>query len=247
MHFLTARDDLMLTFKKIGLISISVISLAACGGSNNSDSQGGPQASEEATYRLTFNAKWNATDFPTGFPGNPHFSPVVGATHNDQDFLWKTGEPSTDGVKNVAETGSTDSYKAELEAKKVEGNVDNIFQGSGTPSPGETVFEFKANKLHPYISAISMIAPSPDWFIGIRDVNLYANNEWLEKQTFDLKLYDAGSDLGITFSADNEAGGSNVISLLTENAVDINAGVHSNSGKFVGTFTIDRIDNKTAQ
>lgn len=230
---------------KIGLIVASIVGLTACGSSDSSDNSS--QQPGEATYRLTFNATWNATDFSTEFPNNPHFSPVVGATHNDQDFLWRTGEPSTDGVKNVAETGSTDSYKAELDAKKIEGNVDNIFQGSGTPSPGEATFEFKVNKLHPYISAISMIAPSPDWFVGIRDVNLYENNEWLEKQKFDLKLYDAGSDTGITFSAENSAGGSGIITLLTESAVDINAGVHSTSDKFVGTFTIDRIDNDAVQ
>lgn len=247
MHLITIRDDHMTTFRKVGLISISVISLAACGGSNDSDSQNGPQGSGEVTYRLTFNTTWNATDFPTAFPSNPHFSPVIGATHNDQDFLWKTGEPSTDGVKSVAETGSTALYTAELEAKKTEGNVENIVQGSGTASPAESSFEFKVNQSHPYISAISMIAPSPDWFVGIRDVNLYADNQWLEEKVFNLKLYDAGSDNGVTFSAGNSAGGDSIITLLTETAVDINQGVHSTSGKFVGTFTIERIDNDTPQ
>lgn len=237
----------MFTFKKVGLISISVISLAACGGSNNSDSQDGSQGSGEATYRLTFNATWNSTNFPKNFPTNPHFSPVVGATHNDQDFLWRTGEPSTKGVKVVAETGAPTIYKAELEVKKVEGNVENIFQSSRIDSPGETSFEFKVNTSHPYVSAITMIAPSPDWFVGIRDINLYANNEWIEKQVFNLKLYDAGTDTGTTFSADNAVGGTEVVSLLTETDVDITQGVQSESGKFVGTFTIDRIDNDTTK
>jgi len=237
----------MYKINRLSIIIASTITLIACGGSGSSNSTTLSDEVGEATYRLTFNATWNATDFPKGFPSNPHFSPFVGATHNDQDFLWKTNEPSTNGIKNVAESGSTTSYKSELEAKKVEGNVGNIFQGKGTVSPGTTSFIFEVNKSHPYISAISMIAPSPDWFVGIRDVNLHANNEWLEKQTFDLKLYDAGSDTGTTFSADNTAGGSGIVSLLTEDSVDINSGIHLTNSKFVGTITIERTDNDIAQ
>ncbi len=242
----------MYTMNKLSFFVAAVISLAACGGSSNGSTTADKAQNEttsegEVTYRLTFNATWNANDFPTNFPSSPHFSPVVGATHNDQDFLWRENEPYTPGLKIVAETGGTTLYRSELTAKKTEGNVDNIFQGRLINAPGETSVEFKASKLHAYVSAISMIAPSPDWFVGIRDVNLYENNQWLEKQTFDLRLYDAGSDIGTTFNANNATGGSGIITLLTEADVAINLGVHNTSGKFVGTFTIDRIDNDTTQ
>lgn len=232
----------MYKINKIGLIAISIIGLSACGSDDKNSSPSGPQGSGEVTYQLTFNAKWNATDFQTSFPSGPHFSPVVGATHNNQDFLWRTGEPSTPGVKVVAETGGTTLYKTELEAKKETGNVDNIFQGSGTKSPGITSLQFKVNTLHPYVSAISMIAPSPDWFVGIRDVNLYEGNEWLEKKVFDLKLYDAGTDSGVNFSSDN-ATETEVIKLLTSlaNDTDFEGGVHRTSKKVVGTFTLQKV------
>jgi hypothetical protein len=228
---------------KLGLIAASIIGLAACSDSPVNSNDDSPQGIGEVTYQLTFNAKWNESDFPTGFPSNPHFSPIIGATHNDQDYLWRTGEPATDGIEEVAETGATGTYNSELAQKKTEGNVDNIFIGSRVDSPGATSFRFKVNTVSPYVSAISMIAPSPDWFIGIRDVNLYIGNSWVDKLVFDLKLYDSGTDSGVTFDADNADGGTEIITLVTSFSADtdFNEGVHRSSGKTVGTITLQRV------
>ena len=46
-----------------------------------------------------------------------------------------------------------------------------------------------------------MIAPSPDWFVGVRNVDLYAGGNWVDRLEFDLTLvYDAGTDAGMTFT-----------------------------------------------
>jgi hypothetical protein len=233
----------MYKVNQLGLIAASIITLAACGGSSNNSSNSDPQGDVEVTYQLTFNAKWNGIDFPTNFPSNPHFSPVIGATHNDQDYLWRSGEASTPGIEDVAETGSTTIYNTELEQKKTDGNIENIFKGSRIDSPSNTSLQFKVNTSFPYVSAISMIAPSPDWFIGIRDVNLYADNEWVDRLEFDLKLYDAGTDTAETFSAADADGGTGIISLVSTDAAntDLDQGVHRNSGKFVGTIVLQRV------
>lgn len=233
----------MYKINKIGLITISIIGLAACGGKSNSTSINEPQGTGEQTYQLTFNAKWNKTDFPTGFPSNPHFSPIIGATHNDQDFLWGTGKASTNGLEVVAETGGTGPYNTELDKKKTEGNVENIFKGSSFTSPGSMSLKFKVNSSFPLVSAISMIAPSPDWFIGIRDVNLYPDSKWVDTLTFDLKLYDSGTDTAETFTAVDANGGTGIVALVSTPAAntDINEGVHRSNGKVVGTIVLQRI------
>lgn len=233
----------MYKINKIGLVAISTISLVACGGSSNNSSNNDPQGEGDVTYQLTFNATWNETDFPTGFPSNPHFSPIIGATHNDQDFLWRSGEAATEGLEIVAETGGTGTYNTELEQKKTEGNVENIFKGARIDSPSSTSLRFKVTSEFPLVSAISMIAPSPDWFVGIRDVNLYVDSEWVDTLTFDLRLYDSGTDTGETFSAADADGGTGIISLVStsENETDLNEGIHRDSGKVVGTFVLTRI------
>ena len=55
----------------------------------------------------------------------------------------------------------------------------------------------------PRVSVVSMIAPSPDWFISAHNVTLFENGRWTERKTVDAVLYDAGTDSGITFTARN--------------------------------------------
>lgn len=44
-----------------------------------------------------------------------------------------------------------------------------------------------------------MIAPSPDWFIGLSNFNLYKNQQWVADTTVKLFVYDAGTEDGDVF------------------------------------------------
>ena len=39
-------------------------------------------AEPKAEYTVTFDAAWSAATHPEDFPGKPHFSGLIGATHN---------------------------------------------------------------------------------------------------------------------------------------------------------------------
>ena len=58
-------------------------------------------------YTLTFQAEWTAKAHPEDFPSDhrPHFSPLVGCSHNAGYVMWKPGQNATKGVKDVAEKG----------------------------------------------------------------------------------------------------------------------------------------------
>ena len=60
-----------------------------------------------AKYKLTFKGQWTKADHPQGFPEGrrPHFSPIVGCSHNASYVMWRPGQPATKGVQNVAEFG----------------------------------------------------------------------------------------------------------------------------------------------
>ena len=64
-----------------------------------------------------------------------------------------------------------------------------------------TVKNIEVNKTHHFVSAITMIAPSPDWFTGVHDYNLCneSNGKWFGKRVKDLFLYDSGTDDAPTF------------------------------------------------
>jgi hypothetical protein len=58
-------------------------------------------------YTLTFQAEWTEQTHPQDFPSKngPHFSRLVGCSHNAGYLMWKPGTNATLGVKNVAEHG----------------------------------------------------------------------------------------------------------------------------------------------
>ena len=61
-----------------------------------------------ARYGLTFYGMWSNMTHPNAFPFAPkigHFSPLVGASLRS-DSLWMSGMRASEGVKNVAESGT---------------------------------------------------------------------------------------------------------------------------------------------
>lgn len=64
--------------------------------------------------------------------------------------------------------------------------------------------EVEVTKDFPLVSLVSMLAPSPDWFTGIKKVPLCNTSSglWLDSWTTDmLHPWDAGTDDGATFDA----------------------------------------------
>ena len=49
-----------------------------------------------------------------------------------------------------------------------------------------------------------MIAPSPDWFVGVDSFNLFENGEFVDQKTEILYVYDAGTDNGTKYNSTNE-------------------------------------------
>ena len=52
-----------------------------------------------------------------------------------------------------------------------------------------------------YVSAASMLAPSPDWFVGLHGVQLCDAGQWVDTLNFDAVVYDAGTDSGGSYTA----------------------------------------------
>ena len=64
----------------------------------------GKSCSGSAKYTLRFQGEWTRQRHPN-FPSGPHFSRIIGCSHNDGYVMWKAGIKATQGVQDVAETG----------------------------------------------------------------------------------------------------------------------------------------------
>jgi len=139
-----------------------------------------PVLMNTARYQLEFVSDWSAETHPVNFPPNPHFSGLVGAVHNEQVIFWQPGQLASDGVEVVAESGSKSTFLSEIENAVNDGTAKAAIDGSGiTLSPGTTSVEFEVTRDYPLVSVLSMLAPSPDWIVGVDRLNLIEDGEFI--------------------------------------------------------------------
>jgi hypothetical protein len=189
-------------------------------------------------YVVVFDAWWSARTHPTDFPSNPHFSPMVGATHNDTIRFWSLGARASDGIKRMAEQGLTNPLDVDIRAAIGARSAQHLLLGGGIGvSPGQVSLEFDATVDHPLVTLVSMIAPSPDWFVGVSALPLLQNGQWVDEVRVELLPHDAGTDNGTTYSSpDQEASPRDAIARIEGRPFAVAGAVAP-----VGMFTFKRI------
>jgi hypothetical protein len=166
-----------------------------------SPSDSGP-APGTARYRVTFQASWSNATHPVDFPSSAHFSSLVGGTHSADVAFWREGGLATDGIRDMAERGSTSRLSAEMGGAVSAGTAEHVFTGGNiSVSPGSATAEFDISQRFPLVTLVSMVAPSPDWFVGVSGQSLFQNGQWTSALRVSLDPWDAGTDGGATFDS----------------------------------------------
>lgn len=87
--------------------------------------------------------------------------------------------------------------------------VDNFEMDAFTYTDSTTMSGIVVNGSHPYLSAITMVAPSPDWFSGVYDLNMVVRRKgkdyYWSDVIYDLYPWDAGTETGNTYRLSNPA------------------------------------------
>jgi hypothetical protein len=239
--------------KWVFLIAASIIS--GCGSDSGGvvdagdeqDNLNPPQAemptAATARYRVTFDATWSETSHPVNFPGpTAHFSSLIGAVHNEQIVIWEEGQFATPGIEQMAETGATASLTQELDLATVDGTVESVIAGGGiNQSPDQVSVEFSVSRDYPLVTLVTMIAPSPDWFVGVHgQTMLGGDGSFVDQLVIDLPAYDAGTDDGTQYTSANlDADPPQSIQLVTSAPTDSD---FEFGLPILGQFTFERID-----
>ena len=159
-----------------------------------------------ATYELTFTSTWTADTHPTNYPSSAHFSGLIGGTHNSSVEFWSTGSTASDGIKSMAELGAKGTLRSEINQAKANNNADVIIDGPGLPRPPASAKKtFDIRPPWNLVTVTSMLAPSPDWFVGVSGLNLLdEDNNWKQRVEVELFVYDAGTDSGEDYTSANQ-------------------------------------------
>jgi hypothetical protein len=185
-------------------LCILIFFFIACKKENNSFLSDN-ENSQEAIYKVTINYFFSEDSFPENYPENAHFSPIIGWSHNNSNDIFKVNEKASLGIKNMAETGSTLELRNEINNLISSNKVGEIINGNGFDNgQGSMSFNISVKKENSHITLVTMIAPSPDWFIAFKNIHLLQNNMFKSECITDAIIYDAGSDDGEDYISKNK-------------------------------------------
>lgn len=185
--------------------------IGACGRSGDMDSDGMadgmamPMAPTE--YTIVLKGSWTAANFPREYPTanaitGPHFSGLIGASHDTTYALFTEGTMPTPGLERLSEEGRHNPLDDEIRAAITAGGVGVLFESGPLRDFGDSlVAVVRVDSAHPMVSLVAMIAPSPDWFAGFLNVTLMENGAWVTSRTVELTAWDSGGDDGTTYKA----------------------------------------------
>lgn len=154
-------------------------------------------------FKVTFVIPWGkkGTDAIVNYPKPPLEAPHTGnlllIQHDSKYHLFKLGEKASEGVANSAMFGENDTLISELDPSY------KIQSHEVLKTPNKHTFKIiEHSPKNKYLSFITMIAPSPDWFTAASSIDLSALGKKLEvgKHTVvPLFVYNAGTDAGNEF------------------------------------------------
>jgi len=178
-------------------------------------------SSGSVSYDCIFTNLWTKSRHPSDYPNDAHWSPPVVVSHNSEYTLFEEGEASTEGLESVAETGNTKTLLEEI--AKAGDAVFDTKVGSGMKGKrfvSQKIMNVGLDSSRPYLSMVTMVAPSPDWFTGLNDFDMRDadSGNWLQEVILDLFPWDSGTDSGKSYnSANNDIDGN--VQQLTINTI----------------------------
>ena len=161
---------------------------------------------QSAVYRVTFEGKFTASALASGVsvPSGEHFTTLIGAIHNGSVTFWSSGGTASAGIESMAEVGGTTTLKSEINAASPN-SLAVIEQSIVSGGTATATVEITLTTDHPLVTLTSMVAPSPDWFVGVSGLSLRntADDGWQTSLAVNLFPYDAGTEDGTEFSLSN--------------------------------------------
>ncbi|MEM7310176.1 MAG: spondin domain-containing protein [Planctomycetota bacterium] len=152
-----------------------------------------------AVYKIELDETWSATTHPGAYPKfGGLLTNFIGASHNSSLSLWQVGALASDGMESMAEASGPGALAVQIYTAIDAGDAEQlIYHPFGVP------VEVTVTDETPLVTLVSRIFPSPDWFVGVHDLNLYEGGSWVASKTVELYAYDAGTDSGTDFYSPN--------------------------------------------
>ncbi len=157
--------------------------------------------------------------------------PLTAAAHKSRFSPFAPYSYATKPVEMVAESGANAMLVKTLNENPMVGNVAALSKPTSNVGPARVVVTVDADKGYTHLSAIGMLAPTPDWVTFFNNVNVCYRGWWLPSLSGRLYGWDAGTEK--TMGVDQQP---------RQNIYRLQAPRYPRYGKYpVGYFTIPKM------
>ena len=120
-----------------------------------------------------------------------------------QAVFWRDGQLASAGIQAMAELGSKSRSAMRSPRPLAPVRISTCFLVKGSDRLRVRCRSTFRSGFPSLVTLVTMIAPSPDWFVGVADFPLLRNDRWVDSLTVELRGWDAGTDDGATYVAMN--------------------------------------------
>jgi len=163
---------------------------------------------QDVRYECEITNLWTPGRHPRLYPtDDASWSAPVLVSHSDLYHVWGPGSMATPGIEQMAETGEANTLVREFtrEAENVgDYSIGEVLDVSTNSRNSQTLHMLAVSSDTPYISSITAVTPSPDWFTGFYDFDARNSDsgnwyDWFQIETFP---WDSGTQRGTTYVTD---------------------------------------------
>lgn len=104
----------------------------------------------------------------------------------------------------MAELGATTPLDNEINQRITTGEGLHLYIGNNLGSGvGQIEQLVTVDKNHTAVTLATMLAPSPDWYLAVVNINLFEDDAFVNSKSVVAYVYDAGTDDGTTYNSAN--------------------------------------------
>jgi len=149
-------------------------------------------------YYCTFRGKWSKERHPNDFPKAASWSAPVIMSHSKDWRMWTGTETVTAGVEYMAEEGFPTILYNEFQNAGYETLHMIVGDRMFNTTESQHLPPINVTYNHPWLSSMTKISPSPDWFVGFSDFRTisYDTETFYNRFVIQSYVWDAGTDDG---------------------------------------------------
>lgn len=138
-------------------------------------------------FQIDLMMNWGESKEQINYPKDPHTGNIIFVVHNENYELYQINKLAIAGIKQTAEFGTLDQLMEEFDNNR---NVKQYYTDVVLNCPGYRQYVINANSKFPYLSFVTMLAPSQCDFTGFHDLDL---RQIRSSKTIPLYALSAGS------------------------------------------------------